>query len=210
VSSDAQQHFTESAVMACGGQGIAQEPLELGKCAFDLPALAKQFSRKVVLHFQAVVTGFHRAVEASFVNWNGGFSDAQFVAAKRVKRLAVARRISRQGLQPQVSRRLFHGLWKVSRIIAGPHVYDRGRNQVRQMFTDHRQLNPAAVALHAPAAFEKVATDIMTLKSGGIDGSSGSGRKQSPFVGEFKHNVQEAVNGPFFSNLFSAFWSVVK
>ena len=196
--------------MACGGQGIAQEPLELGKCAFDLPALAKQFSRKVVLHFQAVVTGFHRAVEASFVNWKGSFSDAQFVATKRMKRLAVTRCISRQGLQLQVRRRLFHGFRKVSRIIAWPHVNNGGRDQMRLMLADHRQLDPAPVALHAPAAFQKVATDITALKSCGIEGSSGSDREQFPFVGVFKHNVQEAVKGPFFSNLFSAFWSVVK
>ena len=210
MSNDTQQHFTESAIMACGGQRIAQEPFELGERAFDLPALAKHFSREFVLHFQAVVARFHRTVEAALVNWNSGSLNTQFFAAKHVKRFAVTGRISRQGRQLQVGRRLFHCLWKVSRIVAGPHADDGGRNQVRLMFTDHGQLDPAPVAFHAPAAFQKVATDITARKSCGIEGSSGSGRQQSPLVGVFKHSVQEAVKGPFFSSLFSAFWSVVK
>ncbi len=210
MSNDAQQHFTKSAGMARGGQGIAQEAFELRKCALNLPALTEHFSRKFVLHFQAVAARFHRTVEASLIDWNGCFPNAQFFAAQHVKRLAVTCRISRQGCQLQVGRGLFHSGWKVCRIVAGPYADDGGRNQVREMFADDRQFDPAPVAFHAPAAFQKVATDITALKSCGIEGSSGLDRQQSPLLGVFKHSVQEALKGPFFSSRFSAFWSVVK
>ena len=81
---------------------------------------------------------------------------------------------------------------------------------MRLMLADHSQLDPAPVAFQAAALFQKVATDIMALKSGGIHGSCGLIGEQSAFCGDSKNSCQEAVKGPFFSSRFSAFWSVVK
>ena len=210
MSNDTQQHFADSAIVSGGGESVSEQSLELREGAFNLPSLSKQFSRKIVLHFQAVLSRFHRSFITPRIDRDGGALNAQLLAAKRMKRLAVISPVCRQGFQAEVRGGLLNSFAKMAGIVGGSQVNHGRCNQVSLMFANQRQLDPAAVTLHAGALFQKVATDITAFKSCGINRSGGGIGQQSPFSGPFKHKRQDALKGPFFSRRFSAFWSVVK
>ena len=205
-----QQHFANAAFVAGGMQGVSEKSFELRKCALNLPALAEHFFRKIVLHLEAVMTVFHRTFKAARIDGNGRAGNSQLLAAKHMKRFAVVSTIRRQRLQRQMRDGVLYGLAEMTGIVARPKSNHGRGDQVGLMLADDSQLDPAPMPFQPAAFFQKVATDIMALKSGGIHGSGWLVGEQSVFCGVFKNSCQEAVKGPFFSSLFSAFWSVVK
>jgi hypothetical protein len=195
--------------MATSGERFAKTTFEAREHALDLPALAEDFGRKVVMH-QLAIMGRRFGIASARIDRDDRGSDAEILSTERMERFGVVRRISHHALNAQMASRLADRRLKARRVIARAKSQIYAGDQVGGVVAGGREFGVAPVVLDPTLPPQKVAADVATLQAGGINAHVRRFGCQAASVCASEDSAEKIVDAPPFSSWASAFWSVVK
>jgi hypothetical protein len=201
------QTFDPAALWCSALQGRSEATLVLGEGAFGVPTPTIQPAGKAGMHGSSVTAGGTDMLVSGSATIHGddGRADAQFFTGQPMVRFRVVAGVSEEAIDGNVPNRLRHHRHKVDGIIAGT-VSGRCRgDQVSGMMCDHGQFRVPSVSLHATGTHQKVAADVVTFQSRGVNRGLGPFLDQAALFRNTENSLEESLKSPFFRSRSCAF-----
>ena len=202
-----EQTFAALSISPARTQRRAQDPFVSRNRAFDLPALSINAVVKASPHLCSILPFGPLFKPRARIEFDDSRTYSMCLPTQAVVVFSIVSTVAENTIQRDHAASHVHGRREVRRILAGTFAGRRTHDQVRARQYNKRQFGPDMMneRTRIGAARFKMAADMASFQSGGIDGRFRARLDQSAFASSIQLGAKEALKIRFFNKRASAF-----